>query len=97
MLRRFAASNPRVRLIGLTYENITPAALRQFVVAHDPGYPVAHIDPDEIPRALKPTWFGLHALPLTCVVSPEGTVAKRMVGELSASQLQKMVAQLATQ
>ena len=93
MLRRFAASNPEVRLIGLTYENIAPDALRQFVATHRPGYPVAHIDPSKIPHALEPTWFGMHALPLTYVVSPQGIVAKRWVGELSVAKLQKVVGQ----
>ena len=68
MLRKFAASHPNVRLIGLTYENITPDALKQLVAKHRPGYPIAHIDPSEIPHALEPTWFGMHALPLSYVV-----------------------------
>lgn len=89
MLRNFAASHPDVRLIGLTYENITPEALRQFVATHHPGYPIAHIDSNEIPRALKATWFGMHALPLTYVVSPEGTLAKPLAGELSVAKLKK--------
>ena len=97
MLRSFAASHPQVRLIGLTYEDITPAALQQFVVAHRPGYPVAHVDPGKIPHALKPTWFGQQALPLTYVVSPEGNVAKRWVGELSVIKLQEIVGQLTAQ
>jgi thiol-disulfide isomerase/thioredoxin len=93
MLRKFAASHPNVRLIGLAYENITPDALRQFVATHHPGYPVAHIDPSKIPHALEPTWFGMHALPLTYVMSLQGTVAKRWVGELSVAKLQEVVGQ----
>jgi len=93
MLRKFAASHPGVRLIGLTYENITADALRQFAATHHVGYPVAHIDSSNIPHALKPTWFGMHALPLTYVLSPQGIVTKRWVGELSVSELQKVVVQ----
>lgn len=93
MLRKFAVAHPDVRLIGLTYENITPGALRQFVATHRPGIPVAHIDPSKIPHALESTWFGMHALPLTYVVSPQGTVAKRWIGELSVAKLQKAVGQ----
>lgn len=96
MLRNFVASHPDARLIGLTYEDITPEALRQFVATHHPDYPVAHIDPNEIPRAFKATWFGMHALPLTYVVSPEGTVAKPLGGELSVAKLEKAIGQLAT-
>jgi thiol-disulfide isomerase/thioredoxin len=93
MLRKFAASHPNVKLVGLTYENIAPDVLRQFVITHRPGYPVAHIDPGRIPHALETTWFGMHALPLTYVVSPQGTVAKRWVGELSVAKLQNVVGQ----
>jgi thiol-disulfide isomerase/thioredoxin len=93
MLRKFAASHPSVKLIGLTYEKITPDALRQFAATHGIGYPVAHIDPSKIPHALKPTWFGMHALPLTYVLSPQGTVTERWVGELSVSKLQEVVGQ----
>lgn len=97
MLRNFAASHSNVRLIGLTYEDITPEALRQFVAMHHPGYAIAHIDPNKIPRALKATWFGIHALPMTYVVSPEGMVAKPLVGELSVAKLQKVVGQWVAQ
>jgi len=91
MLAAFAASHPSGRMIGLTYENIAPAALRQFVAAHPPGYPVAHVDERELPRKLKPTYFGIHALPLTYAITPAGVVAKRWVGELDREKLQALV------
>ncbi|TAM18007.1 MAG: TlpA family protein disulfide reductase [Rhodanobacter sp.] len=91
MLAAFAASHPSVRMIGLTYENIAPAALRQFLAAHPTGYPVAQVSEDKLPRALKPTYFGIHALPLTYVITPDGVVAKRWVGELDRTKLQALV------
>lgn len=91
MLAAFARSHPSVRMIGLTYERITPAALRQFVAAHRMGYPVARVDEHELPRKLKPTYFGIHALPLTYAIAPSGVVAKRWIGELNREDLQALI------
>lgn len=91
MLAAFAASHPSVRMIGLTYEKIAPATLRKFLAAHPTGYPVALVNESDLPRALKPTYFGIHALPLTYAVTPDGVVAKRWVGELDRAKLQALV------
>ncbi|MEO9214549.1 MAG: TlpA disulfide reductase family protein [Rhodanobacter sp.] len=91
MLRDFAAAHPSVRLISVTYEDITARSLHQFLGAHPLGYPVAHVNEQAIPRRFKPTWFGIHALPLTYVVAPDGTLAKRWVGELDRARLDAMV------
>ena len=90
-LRSFAAAHPEVRLIGLTYEHIAPQTLRRFLAAHPAGYPVAQVDQSALPHALKPVWFGMHALPLTYAIAPDGTVAKRWVGELDAAKLLAVV------
>ena len=91
MLRDFVAAHPSVRLIGVTYEDITPRALHRFFATHRVGYPVAQVNEEAIPRRFKPTWFGIHALPLTYVVAPDGTLAKRWVGELDRARLDAMV------
>ena len=91
MLGDFAAAHPSVRLVGVTYEDITPHALHQFLAAQRLGYPVAHVDEKAIPHRFKPTWFGIHALPLTYVIAPDGTLAKRWVGELDRARLDAMI------
>lgn len=90
MLSAFAASHPSVKLIGVTYEKINVQTLRQFVARHPPGFPVAHVDERNLPRALKPTYFGIHALPMTFVMAPDGSVAKRWVGEIDKAKLDAM-------
>lgn len=91
MLHRFADAHPNIRVIGLTYEHITDEALHRFLAAHPVGYSVARLDESTLPRALKPVWFGMHALPLTYAIAPDGTVAKRWVGELNSAKLRAEV------
>lgn len=97
MLSAFAAAHPSVRVIGLTYEDIAPVTLKKFVADHPPGFPVARVDEEAVPAKLKPTFFGIHALPLTYVVAPNGAVAKRWVGELDQAKLQALAAMLRKQ
>lgn len=96
-LSAFAKTHPSVRIIGLTYEDITPASLEKFVAKHPLGYPVARIGEKALPAVLKPTFFGIHALPLTYVVAPNGTVVKRWVGELDRARLQTLAGMLSQQ
>ncbi len=95
MLRDFAAAHPSVRLVGVTYEDISPCDLHRFLLDHRPGYPLSHVDENAIPRRFKPTWFGTHALPLTYVVAPDGTLEKRWLGELDRARLDAIVSEKA--
>lgn len=92
MLGAFAKAHPSVRLIGLTYEKVGLPELRRFIAEHPPGYPIALIHEDQLPHALKPSWFGIHALPMTYVIAPDGVIARRFVGEIGRSKLQGALA-----
>lgn len=82
-LRAFADSRPDVALIGLAYEDITPEDMRAFLVEHPAGYPIAIVDVYE-PPADFPAPRGL---PMTWLIAPDGTVAKRFLGPVTGREL----------
>lgn len=94
ILTTFAKSHPAVTLVGLTYEDIGLPALREFLGQHPPGYPVALVHEKNLPRLLKPTYLGMHALPLTLLIAPDGAQSQRWVGELDATKLDEIAARV---
>lgn len=92
MLGGFAKAHSSVRLLGLTYQQLEAPELRRFVAEHHPGYPIALIHENQLPHTLKPSWFGIHALPMTYVIAPDGEVFRRFVGEIDRAKLEGAIA-----
>lgn len=82
-LRAFAESREDVALIGLAYEDITVEEMRAFLAERPAGYPIAIVDVYD-PPADFPAPRGL---PMTWLIGPDGTVAKRFLGPITGRDL----------
>ena len=81
------AEREDVEVVGLAYEEIEPADLRAFLAKRPVKYPVAIVDVYD-PPADFPTPRGL---PMTHVIAPDGTVAKRFMGPVTKDELAAVV------
>lgn len=81
------AEREDVEVVGLAYEEIEPADLRAFLAKRPVKYPVAIVDVYD-PPADFPTPRGL---PMTHVIAPDGSVAKRFMGPVTKDELAAVV------
>jgi thiol-disulfide isomerase/thioredoxin len=81
------AEREDIEVLGLAYEEIEPADLRAFLDKRPVKYPVAIVDVYD-PPADFPTPRGL---PMTHVIAPDGTVAKRFMGPVTKDELAAVV------
>ncbi len=81
------AEREDIEVIGLAYEEIEPADLRAFLDKRPVKYPIAIVDVYD-PPADFPTPRGL---PMTHVIAPDGTVAKRFMGPVTKDELAAVV------
>ena len=82
-LRAFADAREDVALIGLAYEDISVEDMRAFLAERPAGYPIAIVDVYD-PPADFPAPRGL---PMTWLIGPDGTVAKRFLGPVTGRDL----------
>ena len=82
-LTAFDAARDDVEVIGLAYEEIEPDAMREFLVRHPAGYPIAIIDTFAPPADFETP----RGLPMTWLVAPDGTVAKKFLGPVTSGEL----------
>lgn len=87
-LDAFARSREDVAVIGLAYEEIEVEEMRAFLGEHPVRYPIAIVDVFE-PPADFPAPRGL---PMTWLIAPDGTVAKRFLGPVTARELSQAIA-----
>lgn len=86
-LSEFDAERDDVRVIGLAFEEIEPADMRKFLTRRPVVYPIALLDvyappaDFEVPRGLPMTW----------VIDPEGAVARRFLGPVTAADLSEVI------
>lgn len=88
-LTALAASRKDVAVIGLAYEDITPQEMKAFLLQHMPGYPIAIVDTNHPPPDFEPP----AALPMTWLLAPDGTVAKKIVGPVTGASLSEAITQ----
>lgn len=81
------AEREDIEVLGLAYEEIEPADLRAFLDKRPVKYPIAIVDVYD-PPADFPTPRGL---PMTHVIAPDGTVAKRFMGPVTKEELAAVV------
>jgi thiol-disulfide isomerase/thioredoxin len=77
-----------VEVIGLAYEDTTPADLRAFLGKHPVVYPVAPVDVYDPPAAFDAP----RGLPTTWLIAPDGRVARHFLGPVTAADLQAAIA-----
>ena len=88
-LSALASMRPHIEVIGLAYEDIAPEAIRAFLEEFPVTYPIAIIgmlDPPadfDIPRGL----------PMTSLIGPDGRVARRFLGPVTALEIETAVAE----
>jgi peroxiredoxin len=84
----FVTSRKDVAAIGLAYEDTEKAEVDAFAKAHPVSYPLALIDVYKPPEA-----FGApRNLPTTYLIAPDGGIAKKFTGPITANDLEKAIA-----
>ncbi|MDB6163942.1 MAG: ahpC/TSA family protein [Xanthomonadaceae bacterium] len=77
------AMREHIEVVGLAYEDITPAEMTAFLKTHPVVYPVAILDVYKPPAdfATPP------GLPMTYLIAPGGKVAKQFIGPVTARDI----------
>jgi thiol-disulfide isomerase/thioredoxin len=82
-LDAYDAKRDDVRVIGLAYEEISSEDMRAFLEQRPVNYPIAIVDVYDPPPA-----FGTpRGLPMTYLIAPDGRIAERFVGPVTANDL----------
>jgi peroxiredoxin len=86
-LARFATANPtsRVQVVGVIYTDPV-SDVRSFAKSHDVTWPLLSDPGNRISSAYR-----VVALPESFVIRPDGTLAKRVYGGVTAAALQKII------
>ena len=77
-----------IDVVGLAYEDTTPAAMQAFLEKHPVSYPIAILDVYNPPQDFE-TPAGL---PMTYLIAPDGKVAKRFVGPVEPHDIEAAIA-----
>lgn len=83
------AMREHVTVIGLAYEDNTPEAMRAFLEQHPVVYPVALVDVYNPPADFDTP----RGLPLTYLIAPDGRIARKYTGPVSARMLEEGIAE----
>ena len=83
------AMREHVTVIGLAYEDSTPEAMRAFLQEHPVVYPVALVDVYNPPADFDTP----RGLPLTYLIAPDGRIARKYTGPVSARMLEEGIAE----
>jgi thiol-disulfide isomerase/thioredoxin len=86
------AADPSLQVIGLSDEKIGRQAWDAFLKVHVFRYPVALVDRSALPRLIPPSAFFLEMRPIGYLISPDGMVARRFLGDVSADQVRTAMA-----
>jgi|SRR5690606_28849250 len=82
------AMNEHIEVVGLAYEEIDPAAMRAFLESHPVTYPIAIVDVYDPPAGFDTP----RGLPMTYLVGPDGAVAERFMGPVTAADIERAIA-----
>jgi thiol-disulfide isomerase/thioredoxin len=82
------AMREHIEVVGLAYEDIEPAEMKAFLLEHPVVYPIAIVDTYD-----PPTDFDTpRGLPMTYVIAPDGSVASKILGPVTAQDIEDVVA-----
>jgi len=82
------AMHEHIEVIGLAYEDIEVAAMRDFLQQHPVVYPIAIVDTYAPPADFDTP----RGLPMTYLIAPDGTVAKKVLGPVTARDIESVIA-----
>ncbi len=82
------AMHEHIEVVGLAYEDIDVAAMREFLESHPVVYPIAIVDVYDPPADFETP----RGLPMTYLVAPDGTVAERFLGPVTAADIERVIA-----
>ncbi|TPG07439.1 TlpA family protein disulfide reductase [Rhodanobacter glycinis] len=88
-ISHFVATHKNVAAIGLAYEDSEPADVKAFLAKHPVVYPIAQVTLD---KPLK-DFDEPRGLPTTYLISPDGKVAKHIVGPVTEASLAALIGQ----
>lgn len=78
------AMREHVEVLGLAYEDIAAKDMRAFLEKHPVVYPVAIVDVYDPPADFATP----RGLPMTYLIAPDGKVAKRFLGPVTAKDIE---------
>lgn len=82
------AMREHIVVIGLAYEDSTPEAMAAFMKQHPVAYPIALVDVYDPPKDFETP----RGLPMTYLIAPDGKVAKRYTGPVTARMIEDDIA-----
>jgi len=88
-ISHFVATHKNVAAIGLAYDDSELADIKAFVAKHPVAYPIAQVTLD---KPLK-DFDEPRGLPTTYLISPDGKVAKHVVGPITEASLAALIGQ----
>ncbi|MEJ1960305.1 MAG: TlpA disulfide reductase family protein [Gammaproteobacteria bacterium] len=77
-----------VNVVGLAYEQIEPEALRKALARRPVSYPVAIVDPYEMPPGIAAP----RGLPMTYLIDPQGNVKREFLGPVTRAGIERAIA-----
>ena len=83
------AMREHIVVVGLAYEDNTPEVMREFMKEHPVVYPIALLDVYNPPKDFEPP----RGLPMTYLITPEGKVARKYAGPVTARMLEEGIAE----
>lgn len=81
------AAREDLEVIGLAYEEIEPADMKLFLQKHPAGYPIAIVDVYAPPADFDTP----RGLPMTYLIAPDGSVAKKFLGPVTSKELTQAI------
>lgn len=87
-ISEFVAGRKDVAAIGLAYEDTDKDEVEAFAKAHPVKYPLAQVDVFNPPADFEKP----RGLPTTYLIAPDGSVAKKFTGPITATDLDKAIA-----
>ncbi|MBB1473912.1 TlpA family protein disulfide reductase [Luteimonas sp. MC1782] len=81
------AMREHIEVVGLAYEDIAVEDMRVFLDRHPVVYPVAILDVYDPPKDFATP----RGLPLTYLIAPDGRVAEKFLGPVTAAELEAAI------
>ena len=82
------AMNEHIEVVGLAYEDIVVDAMREFLADHPVVYPIAILDTYDPPADFDTP----RGLPMTWLIAPDGRVAHKVLGPVTAREIEDAIA-----
>ena len=82
------AMREHIVVIGLAYEDNTVEAMQAFMKLHPVVYPIALVDVYDPPKDFETP----RGLPMTYIIAPDGMVAKKYTGPVTARMIEEDIA-----